>query len=78
MKQTALLVSINAGGIAILSDETRWRIKPDDLDVAATWPPGTVIEVVPSEHGIYKHPLINVASSYLVHALSIVKLPWQS
>ena len=57
------LQSINRGGIASLSDESRWRIAPDQLGRAASWEIGDRMILQLNDPGkVYPNKLLNVAT----------------
>lgn len=45
MSDGLTLIEINRGGIASLSDRSRWRIAPGDLEKIRFWATGHAIEV---------------------------------
>lgn len=45
MSDDLILIEIKRGGIASLSDFSRWRIAPGDLENVSTWATGHAIEV---------------------------------
>ena len=69
--------NINPGGIATLSDGSRWRVSPPYLALAAAWSAGTEVEIVINRHFIWKNAMENVETRERVLVIPSPKLHWQ-
>jgi hypothetical protein len=73
--QEIILVSINKGGIATLSDDSVWRIAPDHLERLKSWRVGIVVEIVANDANmLYSHSLRNPDSDTSISIVPSSKL----
>ena len=67
--QKPILIAINSGGIAKLSDDTFWRIAPLQLSKAKGWTMGIEVMIQPTGNPRWTHKLRDVETGA---ALSVV------
>ena len=65
------LAAINNRGVAMLSDNTAWRIAPGLVAIAKTWALGTKVAVEDHVHFYWKFRLVNLDNGEGVQAV-----PW--
>jgi hypothetical protein len=63
------LVGVNNNGVAMLGDNTRWRIAPGLVAAAAQWTLGARIAVEDNVHIFWKYRLVNTDNGEWVWAV---------
>jgi len=75
MAEPIYLLSINSGGIAELSDKTRWRLAPMELRRTSSWMSGDTINVVHTDHPLWPWRVHHLGRGESIGAIEIKPLP---